>query len=198
MLSHSQVQLNLVREGWTFHMTLQNEKERTQIWDLIAVYKDDENEGVKRIDFHLQHPAAHSQSTDNATSSRTSRTGSWQLKQFDGHLLVPSIRQGILRPPRPIEAQAKIVWATTTQQTSVDIELHSDNKAENWPVHCDNDTVNCLQIVSNLATTRTVNMNCVNVSVAIPHLNSHNYGNEYEMRPFAYVINFYVGNGNDS
>ncbi len=138
---------------------MEHEKEPIQIWDLRTFYKDNDNEGVKKINFSLEH--------SNAEKNLSSlRNNSWRLTQFEGYLVLPSFRQGVLKAPRPIEARAKIAWGQLTQATSVELELRTNNKDENWPNNCENDTVNCLQSVSNLATVQTVFLNCINVSEA--------------------------------
>lgn len=152
-----------MREGWTFHLTMLNINEisRTwdqKIWELTMYYKDSENEGVKKIDFLLEH----SNLEKNLTISNTS---SWRLIQFEGYLVIPSYRQGILKALRPVEGEAKISWGHVMQATSIEFDLKSDNKSDVWPANCENDTANCLQIASKITTEQTVFLNCINVSI---------------------------------
>lgn len=134
---------------------MRTEKEKHQIWDLIVKSRDIEDDGLTQIDFKLEHPEAEK----NVTITNNGR-----LIQFEGYIIAPSFRQGILNAPSPVKGQAWFSWGSAEQIMSVELSLRSDNTADNWPVNCENDTALCWQTVSNLATKQTIHLNCTNVS----------------------------------
>lgn len=151
-----QVQLALISEGTPVHIIMRTEKENKQIWDLKLKSKDIENDGQTQLDFKLEH--------SNPEKNVLIMNNTWRLIHFEGYIITPSFRQGILNAPSPIKGQARFSWGTTEQVTSVEVALRSDSTADNWPVNCENDTALCWQTVSNQATKQTVILNCYNVS----------------------------------
>lgn len=150
-----QVQLALISEGTPVHIIMRTEKENKQIWDLKLKSKDIENDGQTQLDFKLEH--------SNPEKNVLIMNNTWRLIHFEGYIITPSFRQGILNAPSPIKGQARFSWGTTEQVTSVEVALRSDSTADNWPVNCENDTALCWQTVSNQATKQTVILNCYNL-----------------------------------